>query len=1118
MNKKNFKIRRPQLLFHVLLWLCFVNTASAQVISEGSAIKPTIFSNSPQAASMGAYGGETVNMFTGQPDINIGLYTVSVGDYKFPISLNYNLSSVRPDEHPGFMGLGWNLVCNGVITRNVKGGVDEVVISGVSPNNKYSYYDNYATLDRSDWASSEFLNELVSKMRVISPIGDGIAYPAPDEFNFSVNGISGSFYKNHKGAWVVSSSNYPDLKITDELTQDYKIEVDGYTVPGGDRGFAKTFIIKRIIYGFTIVDANGIKYVFGKEPNSIDFSAPASETYDNNRPNFVAKAWYLTKIVLPTNEKIEFTYSFDHQPIFKLYKNLEAVNHRVNSGALETAYGTAAPTYSLTRDFYVYPSKITTSDLEIDFKLVRSNDLDYDFTNAPWEEYDSDHGEFFREYYKNTKHWYQLQSMNVKSLLTNEPIYELYPGFAENEPNSRLFLKSLYGFGRYHYFEYNENPLPPYASEKIDHWGFYNNLSYSLPYTYANLKNEYPLSRKPAADENIAQAGVLKKIKYPTGGSSTFFYEPHNFSKYVKGDLPSANFAVVQTANEQAGGLRVRKIVSDPEDGNTPVTREYFYVNDYINGDLNSSGVLAGKPTYFEEGTDGSGFSFFKLKSSAILQQNYTGGSHITYSKIYQKDADGGISEFVFSNHDNGFGDKAAKKYQFNFLTTAEEQGNLLNKLSFNSLGHERGKLLISKKYRSDHKILEKTEFRYDDNPARYDDLIRSIDFKSEMFGRVIQHGMFPLYEGFLTVDRISAYNIYSYHPYLKNKTTVKYALSAVDSIKVVEDYTYNNEISHQLRTVTSINSNDQVQKVEYKYPTDYPGSSVYQGMANNNIISPVIEQSESVGNELIKLTKSNYVDVSGNNTLYVQKSIQIQNGNGSLDTIYKFNRHDSYGNLLEQEQPNGSKTCYIWGYDNKYPVAEVKNASLGQFAFSNFEEIIDEGDPVQSNLILGDLMNNLTTNTSKTGKRSLVFPDGYSITTANKMPPGKYIVSYWSKGGYLSYAEGSNTGFSTHYSSNDGWVYTEDRITLLTTDNLIIYGSQEGGTIHVDDLRVYPENAQMTTYTYDPLIGITSQTDPKSQITYYQYDGFKRLKEVKDQKGKIIKNYDYQYRQDGSQ
>lgn len=56
--------------------------------------------------------------------------------------------------------------------------------------------------------------------------------------------------------------------------------------------------------------------------------------------------------------------------------------------------------------------------------------------------------------------------------------------------------------------------------------------------------------------------------------------------------------------------------------------------------------------------------------------------------------------------------------------------------------------------------------------------------------------------------------------------------------------------------------------------------------------------------------------------------------------------------------------------------------------------------------------------------------------------------------------------------------------------------------------------NAQVTTYTYQPLIGMTSSTDPKGQTVYYEYDDFQRLMTMKDQDRKILNFTDYHYKQ----
>jgi len=66
-----------------------------------------------------------------------------------------------------------------------------------------------------------------------------------------------------------------------------------------------------------------------------------------------------------------------------------------------------------------------------------------------------------------------------------------------------------------------------------------------------------------------------------------------------------------------------------------------------------------------------------------------------------------------------------------------------------------------------------------------------------------------------------------------------------------------------------------------------------------------------------------------------------------------------------------------------------------------------------------------------------------------------------------------------------------------------------------LDNLRqALPDNTQITTYTYDPLIGITSITDPKGDTQYYIYDSFNRLKYIKDKDGHILKEHEYHYRE----
>lgn len=65
----------------------------------------------------------------------------------------------------------------------------------------------------------------------------------------------------------------------------------------------------------------------------------------------------------------------------------------------------------------------------------------------------------------------------------------------------------------------------------------------------------------------------------------------------------------------------------------------------------------------------------------------------------------------------------------------------------------------------------------------------------------------------------------------------------------------------------------------------------------------------------------------------------------------------------------------------------------------------------------------------------------------------------------------------------------------------------------HMTTLRNSLKSARVTSYTYSPLVGMTSMTDPRGNKESYQYDGFRRLKNVLDFSNNILKNYQYNYR-----
>ncbi len=74
--------------------------------------------------------------------------------------------------------------------------------------------------------------------------------------------------------------------------------------------------------------------------------------------------------------------------------------------------------------------------------------------------------------------------------------------------------------------------------------------------------------------------------------------------------------------------------------------------------------------------------------------------------------------------------------------------------------------------------------------------------------------------------------------------------------------------------------------------------------------------------------------------------------------------------------------------------------------------------------------------------------------------------------------------------------------------------GSEGLSDTQLRDLRRELSNAQITTYTHDPLVGITSETDPNGRKMIYHYDDLNRLQWIESQEGHVVQKMEYQYAQ----
>lgn len=105
----------------LLLLIWAVNYTYGQTSAVSKAHIP-----SPEAYAMAQYAEIPVSLYTGVPSISIPVYTIQVGDYKLPISLNYHASGIKIAQEATRVGLGWSLSAGGSISRAIRGGDDDI--------------------------------------------------------------------------------------------------------------------------------------------------------------------------------------------------------------------------------------------------------------------------------------------------------------------------------------------------------------------------------------------------------------------------------------------------------------------------------------------------------------------------------------------------------------------------------------------------------------------------------------------------------------------------------------------------------------------------------------------------------------------------------------------------------------------------------------------------------------------------------------------------------------------------------------------------------------------------------------------------------------------------------
>lgn len=373
-----------------------------------------------------------------------------------------------------------------------------------------------------------------------------------------------------------------------------------------------------------------------------------------------------------------------------------------------------------------------------------------------------------------------------------------------------------------------------------------------------------------------------------------------------------------------------------------------------------------------------------------------------------------------------------------------------------------------------------------------------------------------------------------NFYPSLKSErvlldSTTSTTYDQFDDNKSVSSKTrnyYDNALHYQLTRTTQQDSKGNFHVSVIKYPQDYipsgltvTNNTILDALISRNMVSEVIEKRDSIlyqgsssGAKVTGAQFSKYKTISGS-SMAMDKQYKfdqsapvsdfqpfaISGNTTSMDSRYRqlisFDSYDNTNNIGQYTPVDQTSVSVLWDYANIYPIAQVKNAALADIAFTSFEADGNGGWTINSTI---------RDNTAAlTGNQCYNLSNG-SISKSGLTNGKVYMLTYWSQSGSYTVSGGSVT--SKIGRTVNSWTYYEQTLTASAT-TITLSGSGK-----IDELRLYPKGALMTSYTYSPLVGQSASDDPSGEITYYDYDVLTRLKNIRDYQGNIIKNFQYNY------
>lgn len=1062
----------------------------------------------PEVMKMQEYGDYTLNHTKGGANINIPIYTIQTKTgFNFPIQMSYVSNGIKVNEVASNVGLGWSLNTFGIIT--MEGDLNYDI--GTEIKSDLINYSNQNVIS-TNMASLNVFNYLEILQR-------GRTSGTPPIYQYSFLGISGKFI-------VDSDGNVQGIPRT-----DLSISV----INNGNK--------------INIVDLEGNTFKFVKHQSMISY-VPSSIA----NPPKSSVFYVLEEITLRNNETIEFTYATSDQGKGFIRHHQVSYDYnvdynRLKMGNVDTNFG------RLTCGRNSWPvdveSKVYGSNLNMRIKKIKYGDTTVLFRGSEelglaieGQPYRKDIGTSSSAIRKIEV---QFKNETIETFDLDYTYFISTDTSEEKQEKYRLKLKSITQNQKAkHSFEYFEEvKLPSRDSFAQDLWGYYNgqlgNRNLLSAVSFQKGEKSFSLAGANREVGSVAEgsAFTLKRITYPTQGYTDFEYNQIvHAQKIIRSRTQTIGEVASVNAFEDSPPISVKRISLRALGYNRETDTVYLNtLNGCDNGKLSTE---SGKDQFSP--TRSNGNATISVEGGFTLPNNYN-----EYHRSYQTAKSGRYGPII------PVGDIVTASF-FRQGQCAGRAGVLIFRKIYDTITIKKavGPIYLQAYTSYDHtgKKEKYVEYQYKRKLDSAKDIVEvnyvapilsgiskiekeSVETTpgSDIGQALKQRDCYAIVRSSTPMNNPKEYYFPYIHEIVQGKGRTYYEYSG--TVNTTVNPIVSQEPYYDFEKGASLEINRDYEKgyLDSKLMYNEQDELVYSFRAIYEKDNSFVTQSK----DYCFGTGISYRVVLLNRNLTMMGSIQLQPNYYYRYTLIPINSSwiKKKEERITEKSSLGTITRSIkYGYENPnvlLPTSQIKLVNdeelTERYVFPEENTVLfnkGKGTLLQREVLRNNESIETVENSYKNWGNDLYEIEEIKVKKGqNIFESNQKVLMRLANGNILEIeSKGVKTVYLYGYSSNliiakIENVSKEQVASALGVSIANLVTINETKLTQLNNLRTNAalKDALITTYEHKPLVGITKMTDPKGSSMSYEYDSFNRLKAIKDNKGNILEEYEYNYK-----